>query len=323
MKTIHIRDYKILAELDKNPKASFNHIGKKLRLSPSVVERRIKNLIKLKLIKSFLTIADYKKLGYTYYSIYARFQNITKNKRNEILTYLKEHPLSGQILQCDGRWQLIFGFFSKDIFHLNKELRKFNKLFGDYIRETEKIIHIGSHHYYRGYLLNKEITCPHEPFLGGKEQEVIELDKTNCRLLNSLRYNARINYVVLSKRLEINVEQTRYKIKKLNQDKIIIGHWLHLNPEKLNLHSYRILLKLKHLDSRSEQKLLYFMNINKNVIRANSVFGSWDFFIDLEIDPKGFRSFMEKFTKIFSEQIQEYETLMIYDEVKFTFYPLF
>ena len=39
------RDYNILAEIDRNPKVSFHQIGKKLRLSPSVVERRIKNLI--------------------------------------------------------------------------------------------------------------------------------------------------------------------------------------------------------------------------------------------------------------------------------------
>jgi DNA-binding Lrp family transcriptional regulator len=322
MRKLTLRDYKILSELDKDPDISFNKIGKKLRLSPSVIERRTKNLIKEGVIRSFLGIINYKKLGYTYYSIYSRFHNIDDTKRNQILNYLKEHPLSGQILQCDGRWQLIYGFFAKDIFDLNEELRKFNNLFGNYLGETEKIIHIGSHHYFRGYLLNKNLIRKDEPFLGGPE-DIIDLDRTSIKLLNNIRYNPRINYVELTKNLNLSLDRIRYRIKKLKKDNIFLGPWLHINPEKLDLHFYRILLKLKNLNKINGGKILYFLNENKNIVRANHIYGSWDFLIDLEISTEDFRIFIDEFTKKFSDFILEYETLMVHDEVKFTFSPLF
>lgn len=322
MTNLTLRDYKVLAELDKKTKASFNQIGRKLRLSPSVVERRIKNLLRKGVIKEFKTIINYKKLGWTYYSIYVRLQNITENKRNEILNYLEKHPLSGQILQCDGRWHLVYGFFVKDIFQLDRELKKFENKFGKYIKETEKIIHIGSRHYHRGYLLDKKSLSLKEPYLGGPEV-LIKLNKTNFKLLNFIRSNARANIVEESENLGMNIDQIRYRLKKLIEQNIIIGHWLHLNPEKFGLHFYRVLLKLKNINENNEESLLKYLNNQKNVIRANKVFGSWDYFADLEISTKDFRKFMDEFVKTFPNNIQEYETLMIYDEVKFTFSPVF
>ncbi|MEK6952696.1 MAG: Lrp/AsnC family transcriptional regulator, partial [Nanoarchaeota archaeon] len=291
-------------------------------LSPSVVERRIKNLIKKEVIREFKTIINYKRLGWTYYSVYARLQDVNENKKKELIDYLKNHPLSGQILQCDGRWQLIYGFFAKDIFQLGEELKEFDNKFGDYIKETEKIIHIGSHHYYRGYLLNKEMPHAKEPYLGGPEK-LIKLDEKSIKLLNSIRFNARMNFIELSDLLKINIDQIRYRIKSLIKDNIILGYWLQLNPEKLDLYFYRVLFKSKNMSEKNERNLFNFLNNHKNVIRANKVFGSWDYFVDLEINAKDFRKFMNNFTNIFSNNIQEYETLIIYDEVKYTFSPVF
>jgi len=322
MNKLNLRDYKILSELDKNAKASFNEIGRKLRLSPSVVERRVKNLINKGIIRNFKTVINYKKLGWTYYSVYVKFQNINEEKKKEIGLYLKNHPLTGQCALCDGEWQLIYGFFGRDIFQVNEEIRRFNDKFGKYIKETQKIIHIGSHHYYRGYLINKRIFREYEPVLGGQEI-TIKLDEESLQLLNLIRNNTRINSVDISEKLKISLDSTRYKIKKLIKEGIIYGSWLHLNPEKIDINFYKVLLKLKNTNQTIEKSMLNFLNNDKNVIRANNVFGSWDYFVDLEINKDEFRSFVDTFTKEFSDYIQEYETLIVYEEIKFDFSPIF
>lgn len=322
MEKLDVRDYKILSELDRNSKESYNQIGRKLRLAPSVVERRVKNLIGKGVIKDFKSVINYKRLGWTYYSVYARFQNANEQKKKEILEYLKNHPLAGQVLLCDGRFNLIFGFFAKDVFGLTDELKKFNNLFGDYVKESEKIIHIGSHHYYRGYLIGKEIVRSGEPYLGGPES-ILKIDEESYKLLNLIRQDARANIIDLAEKLGVTIDKVRYRIKKLIEDRIIFGSWLSINPSALGLQSYRILLKLKNIDDKKEKEFLSFLNRNKNVIRANNTFGSWDYFIDLEINTDDFREFTEDFSKTFSEQIQEYETLMVYDEVNYAFSPIF
>jgi DNA-binding Lrp family transcriptional regulator len=322
MKNMNLRDLRILHELDRNPKASYNMIGRKLRLSPSVVERRIKNLIAQGIIKEFKTIENYKKLGWTYYSIYGKLQSIDESKKEALMQYFREHPLSGQILLCDGRWQLIFGFFAKDLFSLDKELKILEDKFGDFVRETEKIVHIGSHHYYRGYFLQKGEFREDEPFLGGPEK-TINLDDFDIKILNDLRGNARTNLVDLSDKLGASLDKIRYGIEKLKENKVILGSWLHVNPEKLGIHFYRILLKMRNINEKTEQGFFDYLNGQKNVIRGNKIFGSWDYFVDLEISTEEFRDFRAGFIKKFSDYIQEYETVMIYDEVKYVFSPIF
>lgn len=322
MDKLDLRDHKILSELDKDSKVSFNEIGRKLKLAPSVVERRIKNLLDEKVILDFKSVINYKKLGWTYYSVYARFQNISETKKEAILKYLKNHPLSGQVLLCDGRWQLIYGFFAQDVFQLTEELNKFNNLFGDYFSETQKIIHTGSHHYYRGYLINKEEVREDEPYLGGQEK-LAKLDPESYKLLNIIRQSARIPLVDLAEKIKLTIDQLRYKLKILNEEGIIIGSWLHINPLKLNMKFYRVLLKLKNIDTEKEKEFLGFLNANKNVIRANNIFGTWDYFVDLEVSSEDFRIFMNNFTKTFATQIHEYETLDIYEEVSYAFSPEF
>jgi hypothetical protein len=76
-------------------------------------------------ILDFKTMINYKRLGWTYYSVYVRFQNITEAKRKEMTAYMKAHPLAGQVLQCEGRWQFVYGFFAKDVFQLSQDLRNF------------------------------------------------------------------------------------------------------------------------------------------------------------------------------------------------------
>ena len=322
MKELGIRDRRILAELDKNCKISYNGLARKLRVSPSVVERKVKNLIKNGYILTFKSIINYRKLGWTYYSAYARFQNITDEKKNEMIEYLKNHDLSGQVLLCDGRWQLVYGFFARDIFEATRCFSDFTNKYGQWLNETNRIIHTGSHHYFRGHFLNQKVARESEPFLGGPEQ-LIGIDSKLIKLLNYLRDKARINMIDLAKETGLSVDQLRYKMKKLTKDKLLLGAWLSINPAKFNLNHYRVLLKLKNFDTRTENKLLTFVNGDKNVVRANSVFGAWDYLIDLEITTADFRRFIDDLVRTFPENIWEYETLMIYEEVKYNFSPVF
>ena len=132
-----------------------------------------------------------------------------------------------------------------------------------------------------------------------------------------------MNIVDLAEKTDMSLDSTRYKVKKLIEKGIIYGAWLDINPEKLGLNFYKVLLKLKNLNKASEKNMLDFLNKNKYVIRANNVFGSWDYFIDLEINKEDFREFINTFTKEFSDYIHEYETLIVYEEIKFDFSPVF
>ena len=56
-------DLKILAALDKNPRATFNELGRAARVSKEVAQYRFKQLVKKKIITGFFTYINTSKLG--------------------------------------------------------------------------------------------------------------------------------------------------------------------------------------------------------------------------------------------------------------------
>ena len=69
---VDLKDKHLLYELDFDSSQSYTKLGKKIRLSPQAVEQRIKKLKRKGIIKYFLPLIAYQKLGYTFYSIYTQ-----------------------------------------------------------------------------------------------------------------------------------------------------------------------------------------------------------------------------------------------------------
>ena len=65
------------------------------------------------------------------------------------------------------------------------------------------------------------------------------------------------------------------------------------------------------------------MNEHQNVLYATKLFGAGDYLIGLEIGMFDFRNFMDLFNLNFKDVVQYYETITVYDEVKFGFNPRF
>ena len=73
MEKLDLKDRKILYHLDINCRQSFSQIGKKVGLHKDVVAYRVKKLQKKEIIKGFINVVDYSKLGYNLYRFYFTF----------------------------------------------------------------------------------------------------------------------------------------------------------------------------------------------------------------------------------------------------------
>ena len=106
--TLDAKDRKILYELDINSRHSNSEIAKKVGLSKQVVGFRIKRLIQEGIISSFYTVIDISKLGFTIHKNFLRLQNLTKEKENELITFLKANQNVVWVVSCDGKYDLAF-----------------------------------------------------------------------------------------------------------------------------------------------------------------------------------------------------------------------
>lgn len=85
-------DLKILEVLSSDARASLLDISKNIKVSPKVVDYRIKRMIKDKIILSFRALLDLHMLGIVYYKMNFTLHNMTDEKEKELLEYAKIHP---------------------------------------------------------------------------------------------------------------------------------------------------------------------------------------------------------------------------------------
>src|SRR3989344_4151660 len=110
---LDLLDKHILFELDKNSRIPTSLLAKKLERSRETIVYRINNLMKKGVIKKFRTVINPAKLGYSLYRVYAQLENNTE-KKEELLKNLKASDHIYWLGLCDGVWDIIFVFFTRN-----------------------------------------------------------------------------------------------------------------------------------------------------------------------------------------------------------------
>lgn len=313
-----IKDRRILFELDKNARQPISQLAKRIQLSQQVADYRLKNLIKRKIILDFLTVINYKKLGYTAYLIYYRLKKAPNRGENYLISLLKENKNVVYLAKCLGRYDLIIGILAKDIFELDTIVQKIELNFSESIKEKISLVHIGAHQFERNYLINKKILQENEIVTGEKVSKN-ELKKDELELLERISSNARMNAVELSKYLKVPPSKIIYSLKKLRKEKIILGFTSLIDSYKFGLNYYRILIKTRrNIDTH---KIIRFCKSKKNVFRISRNFGEWQYTLEAEIEEEKFKNFLNDLKLSLDEDLEDYEVLKIENIAKLRYIP--
>ena len=112
---LDLKDKKILLELDFNARQSNSEIAKKVGLSKQGVDYKIKNMISKGIITGFYPVINITKLGYYYCRLFIKFQNLTKNKEEEIFSYFKAHKRINWIVKFYGTYDVVMASYVKSV----------------------------------------------------------------------------------------------------------------------------------------------------------------------------------------------------------------
>ncbi|MGV8168586.1 MAG: winged helix-turn-helix transcriptional regulator [Candidatus Nanoarchaeia archaeon] len=248
-------DRKILAELDKNCRIPTSALAKIVKKSRQAVEYRISQLEKKGIITSFNVAFNPHKMGYKIYKVYLKIRNIPEEKQ-KLFDYLKSSGIVYWMGECSGSWDLIFGVFLKNDYEFfqmkNELLSKFQKIiveeYGDSLLDVKQ--------YPKMYFTNE--ICPPTMFAG----EIVnnELDETDYAILGKIVNNARIPINELAHEIKSTPTIVRGKLKKLEQNGVIIQYRIGVDLNKLGLELYKIIIKLDKYTKEDEIKLLEYLS---------------------------------------------------------------
>src|SRR3989338_5414727 len=230
------KDRKLLYELDCNSRQTIQQLAKKIGLSKDAVKYRINRLLKDEIIKSFNTVIDTGKLGFTSYRLFLKFYQLSPEKEKEILDFLQKNKNLVWLVQVEGNWDVNTWFLYKSLEEMNSFWEEFLKKYGDYIEKREFGIYSNVTYFGRAYLLDKKsndfamqiISLPKET----------ELDESEIKIIELLSKDARMTIVDLADKTSLTSKTVINKIKRLEKDKIILGYRVEFDLEKLGYKYY-------------------------------------------------------------------------------------
>jgi Lrp/AsnC family leucine-responsive transcriptional regulator len=272
------KDKQLLTLLYNNSRMSFTEMGKKLRLSSSAVERRMRQLKDEGVISMLLADVNLFKLGFRSYRLYFKFDVMDRKTEAEILKIFEAHPRTVWGVICEGEYDVLWRIIAKDEVEVEKTAYLLLEKFGDKI--VEKAVATSTYQTFLAW--NKALDAERNPaFPLERITEVEEVDEVDMKILSALYANARETTVNLAKKVGLTADAVQYRVKKLTERGFILGYTAWFDAKKLGFNYYKILISLRNATREKEQEFLRFCMENDDVIFLNKTIGSWDIEVDI------------------------------------------
>lgn len=278
---LDLKDRKILFELDRDARQSNSEIAKKVRLNKNTVNYKINRLVEEKVILGYYSTIDSARLGYFSFRVYLRFFNITPEREEEMIKWLKENKHVGVVSRIETIYDLGFMAWVKNVYDFDELWLEFKKKFRKYFWDEQVYVFTRVSHFKRKYLLEQQ--KQEEPeFIGDFKQ--VKYDELDMKILRILAENARTPLIEISSKLRTSPRTIAFRIKQLEKNKILRGYRVNINLQAIGYEYYKVNMILDNMDNY--EKLLEFAQSHPNIIYIDRTISDLDFEIDVEIKGK-------------------------------------
>jgi len=314
--------FKLLYELDQDSRRSLSQISKKVHMSEQVISYNLTNFKKKKIISNFFTVLDISKLNYTSYCLMIQLTKTNQDKFNEIISYFKNYPNLLWLAKCGGRFDLIIDIMAKNIIDFDNQLITIRTKFSNQIQNYTILTIIDVLHFGRNYLIDKKREIKQKIPSFEKKLSLVNIDKIDKKILEKISEDGRIPLLDIAKKLKLSGNTISNRIKKMKKIGLIQGFKPLINLDKIYIESYKIIIKLQNITLDKEKKIKSFAHSDSRIVFLVKTVGEWD--IELEIEVKSREELQKMIMKLrdsFPEMIKEIETIPIYQDYRYNYFP--
>lgn len=309
-----VKDQKLLSFLLDNSRESITKIAKKIGISKELTHYRMRRLEEDKIIGGYYTLVNYEALGFKRYLFFIQLKQISSTQELEFLEFLNNHPFVTYMGPIIGKWNTAFDIFARDDLHLQKVINEILDGAGNYL-DSYLINGVSIHEevfHHKFFPLTDTDYTSQQPKI--KTNYVV--DDFDKKLLNILSTNARAEYAYLARKLNMTANAIKYRIKKLEREKIILGYTTSINYDVLGYETYNLQINVL---SRIDDALFEFLRQDPNVFFLYKHLGNENWNLDVGIYVKSnidIRSFLIKLKEDFGSQIKFYDMYIITEVIK-------
>ena len=315
-----IKDKKILYWLSENSRNTYTQIAKKVGLSKDSIKYRIKNLEKKGIIQGYLSVIDVSKFGYNTYHLFLQLNQINKEIRAKLIETLKLYSFVKAIIEFSGKYDFEISLVAGNIMELDEIITLLMEDISQYLSDYQ--ILVISKNYVSRVFPGTFLELKEEEKIKEASDTKLKIDKVDLGILRLISENARRPLYDIANKTRISADSVKYRLKKLIKEKIILKFVPVINYSVLGYTVYGILMNIHNLDKKKEKTLESFLKYNSNVLWAVKTIGKYNLLMYVCVKKSGeLHNTIIKMRDLFSSDIKEYETIIAYEEYKYTYFP--
>jgi DNA-binding Lrp family transcriptional regulator len=311
--------------LSQDVRAPVSRIAKRAGLSRDSVKYRIANYQKRGVIRRYVALVNTAKLGYDAYHVFLRLNNPTKEAEVTIIRSLERMPFVRAVLK-------FFGSYDLEIAVIARSLVEFDSFLSLIVSQTAKFIQdyeilIITHNYRSG-------AFPGSFFRGlkagaqefdvrkrrGKEQSYSP-DGKDFRIIKAIRDDAQMSLAEIGARVGLSPDAVGYRLRRL-KERIIVAFIPAINYHRIGYDVHALLLNISPLSPENEKTLHTFLANDERVLWAVKTIGRFNVLAYVcTRDENELQDTINKLRSHFPEEIKRYDSLLAYEEYKYTYAP--
>ncbi|MFH1307001.1 MAG: winged helix-turn-helix transcriptional regulator [Candidatus Micrarchaeota archaeon] len=316
-------DRQLLYWMDLNCRASLSSLAKKMHTSSAKLGYRLAQLEKNRIIHSFITLIDYRKLGYRGYAVYFRLKEINEKEKKEIMEKVMNVPRVVDVLLTQGRYDLHITFLVENTDDASESLWHIRELLEKYTLDEKRCVHLRTEFFTREKFLDKGIEeSTKEPrlIMHGHEKK-LEIDDVDKRILIVMADNANWPMWKIAKEAKLGGPTTYNRIKKLEKRGVITGYTIKTNPNLEGFLFYRVLVNLHYIPEKRKKEFIGYLNHHPAIYRSSFLFGEYDLTYDARLaNDSELRQLLGEVYSHFSNEVIRQDWVRVHDILKFSFF---
>ncbi len=301
---INQKDRMIIEHLIGNARISLSDVAKSIKLSKSSTHNRLNTLIKKGIINNFVPIIDFKKLGYSINIIFLK-----SNASEDAIKELESLDFYLSINTTSSFNNLIITTISKSLEEFRTQLSLLYKITKYRDIKVFNILEYDTPIY---NLFGIKVAAKK------RKERLVKIDKTDIKILEALKEDARIPAIKISTSLNIDSKTVINRVRKMEDGGIIKKYHTIFNSSKLGFHPYNIIFKVK--EKEFVGKLYGFIKNYPFCYLAVQLDGEYDLIGTFVFDNNKLHEFLKKLHESFKNIAVETEVMMLF-EFKNKFLP--
>jgi Lrp/AsnC family transcriptional regulator, leucine-responsive regulatory protein len=267
MKSLDVKDRKLLYHLSQNARMSDTQLSKKVGLSKNGVKYRIARLQKEGIINHFATTVDPGKLNMYTYSIILSFNEDVYEKR-EIIDFFANHDRAIWVITLSGQWDIVAEFIVDAYYQVmnivDHLIERFGAVINTYkIFSSNKILR--DEHLIECLYEDLDLPSPQHP---KRESALHTIDAVDRKILYELNQDSSLPYLTIAQKIGSTIDVVRYRMKHLEEKKIILRFFPEISLMHLGYIGYIFVLNLKSTSQDVMTSLLNRLRVNPHISYA-------------------------------------------------------